>query len=119
MVVHYINLSAPPNNYNLAPDSQITTFNKNELNLILSIYGRNVAQGIWKDYAIDHAKDFAIFSIYRNTFEKVFLSIKKNSSKFKKQRKFALYDANQKKIKDSDILTDIINQLRNKKIRVV
>jgi len=119
MAVHYINPSNPRTNYNLKPESRITTFNKNELNLILSIYGKNVAQGIWKDYAIDHTKDNAVFSIYRNTFEKAFLSIKKNGSKIKRQKKYILYDANQSKIKDADILVDIINQLQNKKIRVV
>ena len=119
MAVHYINPSNPRTNYNLKPESRITTFNKSELNLILSIYGKNVAQGIWKDYAIDHTKDHAIFSIYRNTFEKAFLSIKKNSSKQKRQKKYTLYDANQSKIKDADVLNDIINQLQNKKIKVV
>ena len=119
MAVHYINQSNPRTNYNLKPESRITTFNKNELNLILSIYGKNVAQGIWKDYAIDHTKDNAVFSIYRNTFEKAFLSIKKNSSKIKRQKKYILYDANQSKIKDADVLADIINQLQNKKIRAV
>ena len=119
MAVHYINPSNPRTNYNLKPESRITTFNKNELNLILSIYGKNVAQGIWKDYAIDHTNDNAVFSIYRNTFEKAFLSIKKNSSKIKRQKKYILYDANQSKIKDSDVLADLINQLKNKKIRVV
>ena len=119
MAVHYINPSNPRTKYNLKPESQITTFNKNELNLILSIYGKNVAQGIWKDYAIDHTKDSAVFSIYRNTFEKAFLSIKKNSSKIKRQKKYILYDANQSKIKDADVLADLINQLKNKKIRVV
>lgn len=119
MAVHYINPSNPLTNYNLKPESRITTFNRNELNLILSIYGKNVAQGIWKDYAIDHTKDHAVFSIYRNTFEKAFLSIKKNSSKLKRQKRYTLYDVNQSKIKDADVLNDIINQLQNKKIRVV
>ncbi len=119
MAVHYINPSNPLTNYNLNPESRITTFNKNELNLILSIYGKNVAQGIWKDYAIDHMKDYAVFSIFRNTFEKAFLSIKKNSSKLKRQKKYTLYNANQSKIKDADALNEIINLLQNKNIRVV
>ena len=119
MAVHYINPINPRTNYNLKPESRITTFNKNELNLILSIYGKNVAQGIWKDYAIDHTKDNAVFSIYRNTFEKAFLSIKKNSSKLKRQKKFTLYDANKSEIKDTDELNDIIDHLQNKKIKVI
>ena len=78
MAVHYINPSNPRTNYNLRPESRITTFNKNELNLILSIYGKNVAQGIWKDYAIDNSIGFALFSIFRNTYEKPVLMIQKS-----------------------------------------
>ena len=55
-------------------------FSKEELYLILSLYGTGVSSGKWKDYAIDHTKDNAVFSIYRNTFEKAFLSIKKKTA---------------------------------------
>ena len=103
----------------LADQKKQNFFSKEELNLILSVYGKGISSGKWKDYAIDHTKDNAVFSIYRNTFEKAFLSIKKNSSKIKRQKKYILYDANQSKIKDADVLADIINQLKNKKIRVV
>tara|TARA_B100001057_G_C22866523_1_gene956731 strand:+ start:5419 stop:5778 length:360 start_codon:yes stop_codon:yes gene_type:complete len=119
MGIHYIKPLTPQTNYNLSFESQITTFSKNELNLILSIYGKKVAQGIWKDYAIDHAKDYAIFSIYRSTFEKAFLRVKKNHPKIKKQKQYSLLDVNQKKIKESDFLIDIINQLKTKRFQII
>ena len=41
------------------------TFNRFELNRILDLYGRMVADGEWRDYAIDFMRDRAVFSIFR------------------------------------------------------
>jgi hypothetical protein len=51
------------------PASRITTFDRRELGEILQVYGRKVADGEWRDYAIDHRRDEAVFSIYRRTSE--------------------------------------------------
>ncbi len=119
MGVHYIKSTNLQNNYNLKSDTIITSFNRNELNLILSVYGQNVAQGIWKDYAIDHTTTYAVFSIYRNTFERAFISIRKNSIKQKRQKQYIILDVNQKKIQESNRLIDIINRLKSKKFQIV
>ena len=57
-------------------------FSKNELSLILKEYSKNVAKGIWKDYAIDHNKNCASFSIFRNSFERPVLKIEKRKFSF-------------------------------------
>ena len=44
-------------------------FNRHELSIILNVYGRMVAAGQWRDYAIDHRKDRAVFSIFRGSSE--------------------------------------------------
>lgn len=44
-------------------------FNRQELNQILDVYGRKVADGEWRDYAIDLGRDQAVFSIFRRTAE--------------------------------------------------
>ncbi len=41
------------------------SFSRRELSLILDVYGRMVALGEWHDYAIDHGRDRAVFSIFR------------------------------------------------------
>jgi hypothetical protein len=48
---------------------RITTFNRQELSAILDIYGRKVAAGEWRDYAIDISRDKAVFSVYRRSSE--------------------------------------------------
>jgi hypothetical protein len=44
-------------------------FDRQELNQILDVYGRKVADGEWRDYAIDIGKDQAVFSIFRRSAE--------------------------------------------------
>ena len=44
-------------------------FTRFELNQLLGLYSRNVARGIWRDYAIDHRDGQALFSMFRHTHE--------------------------------------------------
>ena len=55
-------------------------FSKKELSLILNIYSINVAKGVWKDYALDYDSKSALFSIFRNSFERVYLVIEKKKT---------------------------------------
>jgi hypothetical protein len=52
-----------------AQSPNIVAFSRSELNFILRVYGRKVSDGTWRDYAIDHLSDRAVFSIYRRTSE--------------------------------------------------
>ena len=60
-----------------APAHQVT-FDRRELNRILSLYGRMVAAGEWRDYAIDFLKDRAVFSVFRRSSEVPIYRIEKN-----------------------------------------
>ena len=48
---------------------QITRFDRAELMTILNLYGRMVAAGEWRDYAMDFLKEKAVFSVYRRASE--------------------------------------------------
>jgi uncharacterized protein DUF2794 len=54
------------------------SFERRELDTILNLYGRKVAAGEWRDYAIDFLKDRALFSIFRRTSERPVYVIEKN-----------------------------------------
>ena len=110
MTIHYISpdLSFKGSNQS---KKKFTSFHKTELNLILSVYAQKVSQGHWKDYAIDHGEYNAVFSIYRSTFENAFLRIIKNKNKGKHVT-FTLIDFNNKKIKESEYLSDITKYLK-------
>ena len=53
-------------------------FDRRELNTILNLYGRKVAAGEWRDYAMDFLKDRALFSIYKRSSERPLYVIEKN-----------------------------------------
>jgi hypothetical protein len=53
-------------------------FTYTELQAILNVYGRQVAAGHWRDYALDFLKDRALFSIYRRNSERPLFVIEKN-----------------------------------------
>ena len=55
-------------------------FNRRELNRLLSLYSRRVAQGEWRDYAIDHSPGMAVFSVFRHSHERPLFSIAKCAS---------------------------------------
>ena len=44
-------------------------FDREELSQILNVYGRKVASGEWRDYAIDTLREKAVFSVFRRTTE--------------------------------------------------
>ena len=53
------------------------SFDRRELQTILNVYGRKVASGDWRDYAMDFLKDRALFSIYRHHSERPLYVIEK------------------------------------------
>lgn len=46
---------------------QDVRFDRSELDVILKLYSRMVAANEWRDYAIGHGKDSAVFSIFRRS----------------------------------------------------
>lgn len=77
-----------------APASvQSVTFNRLELNRILNLYGRMVANGEWRDYAIDFLKDRAVFSIFRRASEVPIYRIEKDPRLARKQGAYSVIAA--------------------------
>jgi hypothetical protein len=67
-----------------------TAFDRRELSEILKIYGRMVAAGEWRDYAIDHLTDRAVFSIFRRASEVPLYRIEKNPKLARRQGAYAI-----------------------------
>ncbi len=76
-----------------APLPGCVTFNRLELNSILNLYGRRVAEGEWRDYAIDFLKDRAVFSIYRRASEVPLYRIEKEPRLARKQGAYSVIAA--------------------------
>jgi len=65
-------------------------FNRRELNAILKVYGRKVADGEWRDYAIDQLKDRAVFSVFRRTSEVPLYRIEKQPRLARRQGAYSV-----------------------------
>src|ERR1700757_1063479 len=76
-----------------APQQSRVTFNRLELNRILNLYGRMVADGEWRDYAIDFLKDRAVFSVFRRTSEVPLYRIEKNPKLERRQGAYSVISA--------------------------
>ena len=69
------------------------TFSRRELNRIFDLYGRKVAAGEWRDYAIDFLKDRAVFSVFRRTSEVPLYRIEKDPKLARKQGAYSVISA--------------------------
>ena len=69
------------------------TFNRFELARILDLYGRMVAAGEWRDYAIDFLKDRAVFSVFRRASEVPIYRIEKDPRLARKQGAYSVISA--------------------------
>ena len=72
---------------------QPVKFDRRELDQILRLYGRMVAANEWRDYAIDHLGDRAVFSVFRRTSEVPLFQIVKDPRLARRQGAFAIVAA--------------------------
>ena len=68
-------------------------FNRQELTTILAVYGRKVASGEWRDYAIDLNRDKAVFSVFRRASEFPLYRIEKDPRLARKQGIYSVISA--------------------------
>ena len=74
--------------YDLAepqPQPGVVFFDRRELNQLLSLYGRMVAAGHWRDYGVDGLKDAAVFSVFRRAAEVPIYRIEKRPAQARRQ----------------------------------
>lgn len=71
----------------------VTVFNRQELTEILDLYGRKVAAGEWRDYALDMGRDTATFSVFRRTSEVPLYRIEKCPKLARKQGVYSVVAA--------------------------
>jgi hypothetical protein len=84
-------LTAVSGNQSSTPQS--VAFSRQELNQILNLYGRKVAAGEWRDYAIDLGRERAVFSVYRRSSECPLYTIEKSPRHARKQGAYSVIAA--------------------------
>ena len=94
------------------------TFNRIELNRILNLYGRMVADGEWRDYAIDFLKDRAVFSVFRRASEMPIYRIEKNPKLARRQGAYSVVSATGLIVRRGPELDRVLRAI-DKSLRVV
>lgn len=84
------------------------TFHRLELNAILRIYGRMVGEGEWRDYAIDHLPDRAVFSVFRRSGDMPLYRIEKNPKLAQRQGAFSVIGTDGRILKRGHELAQVL-----------
>ena len=97
----------------------IATFDRLEWVRILDLYGRMVAAGHWRDYAIRFEPDLALFAAYRRHSERPEVRIEKRPSLRLKQGAFALVGEHGAVLKRGQELAGVLAPLERRFMRLV
>jgi hypothetical protein len=100
-----------------APANRVT-FDRRELNRIFNLYGRMVAAGEWRDYAIDFLRDRAVFSVFRRASEVPLYRIEKDPKLSRRQGAYSVISATGLIVRRGHELDRVLRSI-DKSLRVV
>lgn len=93
-VVPFPGPSLPPSPSPSPPAGAVQiAFDRDELRTLFNLYGRMVASGEWRDYALDFRRDKAVFSIYRRSSEMPLYRVEKDPKLARRQGAYAVVAA--------------------------
>ena len=91
-------------------------FEKEELKIILDLYGKMVSRGSWKDYGLSISSKQVGFSVFKNAAENALYKICKNFKPKNKNLKYLIIDTNVKILKNSYDLNSLLKNTNWKKL---
>ncbi len=94
-------------------------FDRRELSVILSLYGRMVSAGEWRDYGISSLGERAVFSVFRRTAETPLYRIEKHPRLRNRQGQYSLHGMDGQILKRGHDLKAVLRVLERKLIRPV
>ncbi|KJF68147.1 MULTISPECIES: DUF2794 domain-containing protein [Rhizobium] len=94
--------------YKKDKDPLPVTFHRRELDAILRIYGRMVGEGEWRDYAIDHLREKAVFSVFKRSGEMPLYRIEKNPKLAAKQGAYCVVNTDGRILKRGHELPQVL-----------
>lgn len=96
-----------------------TVFERAELNVILGAYGRMVAAGLWRDYAVELGRDAATFSAFRRAAERPEVQVVKVPALRVKQAMYALVGEAGAVLKRGNDLRTVLAPIERKLMKLV
>ena len=97
----------------------IASFDRREITRILDLYGRMVAAGHWRDYAMRFSPDVAVFAAFRRSAERPEFRIEKRPALRLKQGEFALLGEHGQMLKRGQDLSLVLAPIERRLIRLV
>jgi Protein of unknown function (DUF2794) len=94
-------------------------FERLELDFLFRFYGRMVAAGEWRDYALDALPDRALFSVYRRTSEAPLYQIEKRPDDARKQGAYSVKAIDGRVLRRGHDLARVIAVLEPKRMQIV
>lgn len=101
------------------PIPEQVAFHRTELGPILSLYGRMVAAGEWRDYGISHLAEVAVFAIFRRAAENPLYRIEKRPKLRLKQGQYAVIGPEGQVLKRGNELEQVLRVLEPRRLRLV
>ncbi len=94
-------------------------FSREELQRIMDLYGRMVAAGQWRDYALDFNRDAAVFSAFRRTAERPQARVEKRPSLRNKQGMWTLFGEHGQVLKRGHELPGVLAPVERRLLKSV
>ncbi len=118
---HYLGMSITivGNGYLQKTQFDVVSYQRDELSIILTLYGKMVAAGEWRDYGISALKEQAVFSIFRHTAEHPIYRIEKTPKLAAKQGQYSVVGMDGRILKRGRDLKTVLSVLERKLIKIV
>ncbi|MDQ7019422.1 MAG: DUF2794 domain-containing protein [Robiginitomaculum sp.] len=94
-------------------------FDRPELTAIMALYGRMVAAGEWRDYAIDSLRDRAVFSIFRHASEMPLYRVEKIPALLHRQGQYQVLAPGNQILKRGKDLRAVLKVFDTRRFRVI
>ena len=94
-------------------------FTRDELSRILDLYGRMVAAGKWRDYAMDFTRDAASFAAFRRAAERPQAQIEKRPALRNRQGMWTLFGEHGQVLKRGHELAGVIAPVERRLMKAV
>lgn len=94
-------------------------FDRPELNALLRLYGRMVAAGEWRDYAIGGAEDAAVFAVFRRASEAPLYRIEKRPALARRQGAWSVVGPGGLIVRRGHELDQVLKVFDSRRFRVV
>ena len=94
-------------------------FERMELSRILDLYGRMVAAGEWRDYAMDFTRDVAVFAAFRRTADVPQMRLEKRPALRAKQGQWTLFGEHGQVLKRGHELANVLAPMERRLVKAV